>query len=492
MSSTTFSRAVEHVQGSLQDPLTPKFCVRYYLYFIHLIHFDQSVNDGPLLPIASEKDSSLYSLPAINLSDVRATHPSVLQAFMIFIRTGRSRGDMRALAQRMESCNCDRTDPLVDEFHCWHWVNHATVPGKYIPEFMPRRDDMESLMAAIGSLLSYTIEISDMDFTCSSPPSGWPLSWKDVLGYDPPRVATQLCRWLDEYPCFQLVHLLASFTDGYAVVSTLLHSATLPRTIVLLLNRALAAMPADFTEHDLGAQVYYRLPLTLMTNFMARTESIVDGVSTAYFYDDQAEPLLDVLTRIGHTTQDTGGFTDITLNMMLSRTGGAVHAKLGLPVDEARYHPDILSGSKHIKEERIADWCAQPWQTTQNILYILTTRPMCVNPPCRNEFDAATWQRCTACRRVLYCSAECQQADWGHHKKICKMLKAVGDAVGFPAATTSAPPVISQDDFRNQCMNAGVYSDALALMLKRVMVDDRIIKILNKEPYSKRYEYRLE
>ncbi|KAF9013829.1 hypothetical protein BDZ89DRAFT_963012 [Hymenopellis radicata] len=361
------------------------------------------MNKRRKLPITSEKDSFFYSLSDITLSNLRATCPRLFQAFMIFIRTERSRDDMRALAQRMESCNCDRTDPVISEFHCWHWVDHATLSCQYPTQ---RRDDMESLITAIGSLLSTPIEASvwaaHASRVLSSPefPSGWPFSSNDVFGPDPPKSATQLCRWLDEYPCFQLIHLLSYSFEDHAFDSTLLRSATLPRTIVRLLNRGLAALPADFAARSLLDRFDYKLPLSVMAAFMSRTEGIVDGVSLAYFYNDQAEPLLDVLSRIGRMQE---GLNDILLNMMLTGTGGAVHATLVLPFDETRYHPHILMGSKQFKEKNISNACARPWQTTQNILYILTTRPMCSNPTCRNEFDAATWQRCTACRRVLYC-----------------------------------------------------------------------------------------
>jgi splicing suppressor protein 51 len=34
-------------------------------------------------------------------------------------------------------------------------------------------------------------------------------------------------------------------------------------------------------------------------------------------------------------------------------------------------------------------------------------------------------KRCTACKRVSYCSQECQKKDWGDgHKKTCKVLVA--------------------------------------------------------------------
>lgn len=33
--------------------------------------------------------------------------------------------------------------------------------------------------------------------------------------------------------------------------------------------------------------------------------------------------------------------------------------------------------------------------------------------------DEKPLKRCTKCRKVLYCDAECQKADWKAHKMVC-------------------------------------------------------------------------
>ncbi|ORY15315.1 hypothetical protein BCR34DRAFT_183767 [Clohesyomyces aquaticus] len=41
-------------------------------------------------------------------------------------------------------------------------------------------------------------------------------------------------------------------------------------------------------------------------------------------------------------------------------------------------------------------------------------------------------RRCTACKRVSYCSVKCQKQDWNrHHKKICKKLVALNKQKGY-------------------------------------------------------------
>lgn len=47
-------------------------------------------------------------------------------------------------------------------------------------------------------------------------------------------------------------------------------------------------------------------------------------------------------------------------------------------------------------------------------LQCTTVPPFGVAPPTR--------QVCSACRRIRYCSAKCQRADWREHKAACKAL----------------------------------------------------------------------
>lgn len=489
---TSLPSAARHVRESLRDPLDPKFCVRYYLYFVHLIHFDGSSYDYPP-PIASDKPESLCNLPDVTLSHIRERHPGVLQGLMNLLRTERSRDEMRALAERMETCACDRSDPVVDELHAWHWLDHETIPGKYPPSLMPRTDTMLSLVSAASSLLAIPIEESCMALHSGQQRADeWPETLSVALGNDWSQATVMICRWLDEYTTFQVAHLLGSFAEGELIVSTLLHSATLPKNLVYLLDRGLDIFPDDVSDLSFGASLYYLLPLTTVLNLISCVESIVDGVSTAYFYEDQAEPVLDVLTRIGRLSDALSG-DSFLIATALGRTGGAVHSKLVLPYDETRYHPTIIEASKSIKEENILD--VQPYATSQKVLYILMTMRKCGNPRCTKEQDPS-WMRCTACKRVLYCSSECQRADWEYeskpHKKICKTLRALGEAVSFPVSATpeNPPPIMSTAEFRRECMQAGVEAKATKLFAQRMMRDDRVLKSLNDE-YSKRYDCRL-
>ncbi len=91
----------------------------------------------------------------------------------------------------------------------------------------------------------------------------------------------------ERYPWFQLVHLLASSIDSHAVVSTLLHSASLP---VHSHGRLYCCSTARLLRcHRISQRfvdrVYYKLSLTLVddVSFVGRGETLRDVLARIAF-----------------------------------------------------------------------------------------------------------------------------------------------------------------------------------------------------------------
>ena len=58
----------------------------------------------------------------------------------------------------------------------------------------------------------------------------------------------------------------------------------------------------------------------------------------------------------------------------------------------------------------------------------ITKMGFCYNPKCsipNGESERSKTKCCSRCRRVTYCSRECQEADWSRHKSICGDYAAV-------------------------------------------------------------------
>lgn len=51
----------------------------------------------------------------------------------------------------------------------------------------------------------------------------------------------------------------------------------------------------------------------------------------------------------------------------------------------------------------------------------LAYKKLCANPACKNQTTECT-KKCSGCRKVYYCSVDCQKAQWETHKNACKKV----------------------------------------------------------------------
>jgi hypothetical protein len=84
-----------------------------------------------------------------------------------------------------------------------------------------------------------------------------------------------------------------------------------------------------------------------------------------------------------------------------------------VPMDRAARTGDALrKAAKNTARERALSQCTVP-------------RLKCKNPGCADEFvEFAKLSRCSKCKAVLYCSRQCQVADWKIHKRSCFQREA--------------------------------------------------------------------
>ncbi|KAJ7874622.1 hypothetical protein B0H13DRAFT_2057413 [Mycena leptocephala] len=451
MTSTTALLA--QATQSLADPNNPKFCCRYYICLLSQIKIENShIWENPIIRDAPYASDNLR----LKLSPLTDSM-SLLDVLSAFITTNRSREDMAVLAQRMEHCECDRTDCLIDP-------------------------NLEGLIAIVADIFFNALQLREFRRT------GWPKNRRQCLAGTDEAAATMLCRWLDVYPILPLLRAISAAASlfGEHVLVPFLLSAHLPKNLVAILRRGVDSLPVDFAGGFDPFGIVY--PITLVFVTINQLSNIDDGVSSAYFYREHCPLLLETLNRVAEIDDKMAWTLDALWEVGLN-LGGVVHAKLVLPFDEAKYHPRILAYSKMHRTTILQ--VQTPYQLAMNIMLTLAELPpQCMNVSCTKETPASI---CSGCKRVAYCDAQCQTHDWSGplpHKKVCKTIRALGDAGGFPVYAIPKSPLQLDIEARRRVEDA-ISLAAVNSFNENIIEDDRIRKVVN-DKYSARYQRSLD
>lgn len=336
---------------------------------------------------------------------------------------------MHKLRDRMEKCECNESDPVVRLLHAHVPVTftppHDEIPG--IQEF--EVETLRGVVLGMTDLVTEAIreapeDLKDIRKAKRAAKRGrtvqWPTTPQEILpGSDVEASMTMLCRWLDEFPSLTMIHLLQAvgFACGRKAIISLLLSATLPKNLVNILSLSLLRIPEHITRTNVRRLA---MPISACFKLIATLETQPDGVPVAYFYDEHCDRLLEVLTEVAKLSDrliEAGldsRLPEASLPLwkrIVRFTGGSIHSKLELPADETKYHPSLLKGSELIRKKRQRD--ESPWQSASDHLIGLESLTRCAFPMCNENFASSgrKFKYCGRCKRVPYCSVECQRND---------------------------------------------------------------------------------
>ncbi|PBK83000.1 hypothetical protein ARMGADRAFT_682596 [Armillaria gallica] len=110
-----------------------------------------------------------------------------------------------------------------------------------------------------------------------------------------------------------------------------------------------------------------------------------------------------------------------------------------LPEDAQKYHPLILTTLKRQQENVPVSLERSPFASAYDAVWTISVRDRCHAVGCSQTVSSKgqKLQYCGGCRRVPYCSPECQKSAWKYgpalHKAVCRKLRKFCDVLKLPA-----------------------------------------------------------
>jgi hypothetical protein len=132
-----------------------------------------------------------------------------------------------------------------------------------------------------------------------------------------------------------------------------------------------------------------------------------------YIHALKPQHILDI--QIGHTTSEVLAFSDADINWGIEQPVSHIQSK---------YFQDYVSASEKFIEN------GTPIDTDDNIICQPSRKATGCNNCLKKESECKLLL-CAKCKEIMYCSKDCQRADWPDHKPQCDPLRHMTSVASF-------------------------------------------------------------
>ncbi|KAJ7603206.1 hypothetical protein DFH06DRAFT_1344484 [Mycena polygramma] len=411
---------------SIEDRNAPKHCALCLLgcgeFFVRSSEADadsESESEGMLAVTLREAGVMEES----QLNDARTTFCKTVISLLTVPRTSEQ---LSAFIVALSNCNCaDIEVPLISHLHergvdrmqSWSQKTAGSVLISVLFQQLSRQLDQAS-----------AVRIAKGQGRC------WPTRIADIVPFGFPALVTTVGQWIDvlEEPCMPLQF----FSAALPICGRPLFVAV--STSALFLEQIIEALKATCRRLDFGAQWLDPYPLLQFGTFLYAVMSCRTSQNS-----------ITVWTR-GHEIQLWRVFSDAA-RVLRSRERASEDNRLESHKVLASFHNLIRQFSPAVEEPRWVDPDIIPQEQTTNpwpvntelglrdvvaFLADLKFQRYCFVIGCPRSFQEIgnTFQKCSGCNVLGYCSSACQAADWKDrkfpHKVYCKKIKVFLGAAG--------------------------------------------------------------
>ncbi|KAF7337891.1 MYND-type domain-containing protein [Mycena venus] len=423
---------------------------------------------GCLTPIAyAMKDGEIWaSFIAHNRSAIRLYQRPFLSALASWLSAPRSKEECKNLwghgdaseemdSRRCMEVGCNLKDPFVALLH------DIGSRDPYEPRYMA--DTAFHILST--TLFSAAEEIKTTKtarrvkkvLNTAGLAEPWPVSMSDLLGgYTVDEFFQQMETWIDAWPvCSYPFCMFGSLAIVYPhhFLARIAQSTLIPMHTITLLSildklSRINRKSGEYLLNELAStlrlydSLLNDLSRPLLINFISGDE-IADVLTVTCSQLLQEVPRMLAKEGQGRFPGWLEGKADACTKTLL-RLGSTVHACMEMADDpfEDKLDSRILDLS-HAKRERASGAIAGAFDAFCS----LAERQRCFAPGCMGTAAVAVLQKCSKCKRVLYCSTTCQREAWKHqaapHKDLCKHAALLADHTGV----SSRPQPSELDSF---------------------------------------------
>lgn len=415
---------------SLEDPYAPRHCVRYYRGALaSLLHSDLGPANFELL--AEEK-------------------PDVFDTCARFLTAPRTEEEMERLNTSISMCACDLSDAKVKEIH--RLASQSYKERRKDSEWSIN-DLVDTFMAAIHNPLQSTKASNNLHKVSRNAQKAaregkklkWPRSHQDILPYGTDVSIRMLGQWIELSPMPTTMGVMGSILELYkrSAIRPFIMSPTLPGKFLgvseipwfMMLGMIAPGQKIDY-PYTIGELKRCALVAQQLVYYAEPEEMVLLHKRTKEQHGDLlsfCSALLDFMkVMLNDTPLPLEAKTDLAYIVeWFHALGVQLHHCLDLPYDTARYHPNIVAGSKL----RVLIEANAPQMAFETFCR-LAGEQRCFAPGCANTCarEGRKFENCAACRRTPYCSKACQVSAWKHprapHKEVCKKLRQLADETG--------------------------------------------------------------
>ena len=436
---------------SLANPGQPKHCIRFYLTSLHMFQLEPQA-----------------------YAELRCARPDVFAAVLRFLTLQRSDSDIRALEEQLSTCHCAQTlsEETLDQVH----FHQVPATGHVFESFVERAAAF--LMRAISNIDHIQDHWLSLDHARKEAKKAdkrgeqfpWPKQSRDIF-VNPPDVMLQML-W-KFYHTFKEPSIVVLF-------ELLLVAAGTTFTSVIY---TIPDFPLQFTEQfervlcEEDGSERSGLAFTMMLQILlCATNRFYEGDANLLSrWRPHARETILVVTKALQKllARPSPKFSDNepTQTQLLIRCGHILLFFCGdvreVVANIHRYHPLIIVKILDDTVSREEDHHI----TAYDKIYRLAKSDRCHAPGCQETFSKQdrTFQACSGCMVVSYCSKKCQALAWKHrvvpHKPFCAALVSYTKKIDVNWRKTAPRPQDDPVGITRRCLEGGVTRDESTRLL---------------------------